>query len=164
MMKHLLDEGVASLLAADSELGNVVGASQPNRFAVIRQVIACGINGPIVFAGAKAAYGVELFKTEPEWVDDGVAALAGGRLSELRDFFAHRQVGSEIGIFESHRHRWRLEGPADDVPGQEDSAMNRRSHFLIRKCRKQIGMREHAAALATTEVYFGKFICELLFR
>ena len=70
MMKHLLDEGVSGLFAANGELGDIVRAGQANRIAIIGQIIACGINWPVVFAGAETAYGVELFEAEAKRIDD----------------------------------------------------------------------------------------------
>jgi len=37
----LLDERVARLFAADGELGDIVRAAEPNRFAVIGDIVAC---------------------------------------------------------------------------------------------------------------------------
>src|SRR5207248_5163340 len=53
LIEQLLDEGVLGLFTAGGELRQVARARQPDRFAVVRRVIAHRVNRPVSVAGAK---------------------------------------------------------------------------------------------------------------
>ena len=55
MMKHLLDEGVVGLFTTDGEMSDVTRAGQMNVLAVVRKVVADGIDRLILLAGPEAA-------------------------------------------------------------------------------------------------------------
>src|ERR1051326_4611897 len=123
VMKHLLDETILRLLAADRIFGDVVRAREANLLAVIGDVFADRIDWPIMLAAPEAAHGIKLLEAEAKWIDHGMATLARLRLRQLRDFFAHRQIGRKVGVLECHGHRRRLERAADNVSREENAAM-----------------------------------------
>src|SRR5712671_2025128 len=108
MMKQLLDKGALRLRAANGKIGDVPRAGKPDGLPIIRQIIAGSIHWLVVVARAEAPDRIVLLEAEPEGIDYGVTALAILRPRQLRHLLAHRQVRSEVGIFESHGHRRRL--------------------------------------------------------
>src|SRR5947207_604554 len=99
---------------------------------VVGQVIAYRIHWAIVLARAVTSDSIVLLETETQRIDYRMAALTGLWPRELRHLFSHREVGGELGVFESHGHGRRLERAANNIAGKEDAAMNRRGEFLVR--------------------------------
>ena len=74
----------------DGELGDVARSGQTDRLPVFGEVVAYGINWPVLIAGAKSSDRVVLFEAEAERIDDRMTALAGLRPGELGYLLAHR--------------------------------------------------------------------------
>src|ERR1051325_2915367 len=113
------------MLASDRKFREITRPREPDGGAVVGGIIAHRVDQLPFFMSAKTSHGIIVFQAEPERIDHCMAALAGLRTSELRNFFPHGQVRRKISVLESLGHGWRLESTPHDVARQKYSPMDR---------------------------------------
>ena len=155
VVEEMLDEGSVCTGAFDGDFGEVGSAVDADGFVVRSGVVAGGVDGLLLFVGAEATDGVVVFQAKANRVDDGVAGHAAGVLGDLGDFFAHREMGLEVGVLEFDGvWRW-LEETPEDVSTEVDPTVDGGGLLVVGKSGEDIGMGEEARA-----VFVGRDILE----